>query len=93
MNINNQEYMYLSTLINNTFNNIMIDINNQKNNILENLKDYFNENSKKKNNKVILQKKLINNKYYYLDNINNLIYNHEASIVGKIIDNNYHIDI
>lgn len=92
MNINNQDYTYISTLVNKSFENIIIDINNHKNKVLENIKLYYLDNNNNLN-KTVLEKKFINNNYYYIDASNNLIYNKKADIVGKINNNNYVFDI
>ena len=91
MNINNKDYTYISTLVNKSFENMIIDINNHKNYILENIKSYYLDNNNL--NKKILEKKLINNNYYYIDYANNLIYNKKANLVGKINNDNYVFDI
>lgn len=81
----------LNNLIENIFNNINVDLNNQKKFMLSNIDRIYNV-EKKKSDK-ILEKKEINNNIYYIDYDNKTIYNNECLVVGEIIDNNYNLYI
>jgi len=84
---NQQDYEYINLLVNNTFDNIINDLTNYKQNILNNIfKFIYINNNIITTNTNILEKYLINDKIYYIDNKKNIIYNTKANIVGEIKD-------
>ena len=84
---NQQDYEYINLLVNNTFDNIINDLTNYKQNILNNIfKFIYINNNIITTNTNILEKYLINDKIYYIDNKKNIIYNTKENIVGEIKD-------